>query len=153
MAMPNAEPQKDRQAENYYQYLSRSRKQKAALVFVSIIFVTVFTFGILRINNLLHIPLPESWTTVATTTQTNAPVEGLSEDPEVLRARDTDSDGLNDFEEIYVYKTSAYLADSYSDTSSDKDEILAGEDPNCPRGIVCFSANSLSSSDSQTTKN
>lgn len=51
--------------------------------------------------------------------------------------RDTDGDGLSDWEEIYIYKTSPYLADSDSDGISDKEEIERGTDPNCPEGQDC----------------
>ncbi|MDD2646759.1 MAG: hypothetical protein PHV78_03085 [Patescibacteria group bacterium] len=46
---------------------------------------------------------------------------------------DTDSDGLTDFQEQYVYKTSAYLADSDSDGYFDADEILATSNPLDPQ--------------------
>src|SRR3989339_87488 len=51
--------------------------------------------------------------------------------------KDTDSDGLTDFDEEYVYKTSAYLDDSDSDGFTDKMEIDSGNDPNCPSGQSC----------------
>jgi len=55
----------------------------------------------------------------------------------VLQSKDTDGDGLNDFEEQYVHNTSPYLADSDSDTISDPKEIAAGTNPNCPDGQSC----------------
>lgn len=54
-----------------------------------------------------------------------------------LQALDSDLDGLDDYSEIYVYKTSAYLEDSDGDGILDKQEILAGTDPNCPEGQDC----------------
>lgn len=56
-----------------------------------------------------------------------------------LQKKDTDQDGLSDFEELQVYNTSPYLADSDSDGFTDKQELEASEDPNCPRGQVCTS--------------
>ncbi len=53
------------------------------------------------------------------------------------QARDTDQDGLSDFDEEYVYKTSAYLDDSDSDGFLDKQEVDSGNDPNCPSGKTC----------------
>jgi hypothetical protein len=56
-----------------------------------------------------------------------------------LRAKDTDSDGLNDWDELNLYKTSPYLNDTDSDTFSDKQEIDSGNDPTCPQGQTCTS--------------
>src|SRR3989339_1853572 len=54
-----------------------------------------------------------------------------------LQSQDSDKDGLNDFQEQYVYSTSPYLADSDSDNISDMDEITNGTNPNCPEGTTC----------------
>lgn len=55
-----------------------------------------------------------------------------------LRDKDTDGDGLSDYDELYVYNTSPYLEDSDSDGYSDKAEIDSGHDPNCPAGQICL---------------
>ena len=54
-----------------------------------------------------------------------------------LKTKDTDNDGLNDFEESYVFKTSPYLNDSDSDGINDKEELENGTNPNCPEGKEC----------------
>lgn len=56
---------------------------------------------------------------------------------------DTDKDGLSDFDEITIYKTSPFLADTDGDGLSDKEEIEAGSDPNCPEGKDCSDLNLL----------
>lgn len=55
------------------------------------------------------------------------------------RARDTDTDGLSDYDELNIYFTSPYLDDTDSDDVVDGDEVAAGEDPNCPAGKTCGS--------------
>ena len=62
----------------------------------------------------------------------------VTEEETAMRGRDTDTDGISDWDELNVYKTSPYLADSDSDTFSDKSEIDSGNDPNCPKGKNCF---------------
>lgn len=64
------------------------------------------------------------------------------DDPDLLglRQKDTDLDGLSDYDELYIYATSPYLKDSDSDGTSDPDEIAAGTDPNCKTGEDCFGA-------------
>lgn len=54
-----------------------------------------------------------------------------------LKTKDTDGDGLSDFDEIHVFGTSPYLADSDSDGISDKEELERGTDPNCPEDREC----------------
>lgn len=54
-----------------------------------------------------------------------------------MKTKDTDGDGVSDYDETYVYKTSPYLADSDSDGVDDKTEIAAGDDPNCPKDKEC----------------
>lgn len=54
-----------------------------------------------------------------------------------LRKEDTDRDGLSDYDELFLYRTSPYLEDTDSDSFSDKIEVETGNDPNCPRGKVC----------------
>lgn len=64
--------------------------------------------------------------------------EGDSE--EALRNKDTDNDGISDWDELYFYKTSPYLEDSDSDGFTDKEEIDNEKDPNCPAGRDCYSS-------------
>lgn len=51
--------------------------------------------------------------------------------------KDTDGDGLTDYEESTIYDTSPYLADSDSDNINDGQEIKQGTNPNCPAGQTC----------------
>lgn len=57
---------------------------------------------------------------------------------EILQEKDTDQDGLSDYAEIYLYKTSAYLPDTDSDGVTDAIEIAQGKNPNCPSGTDCL---------------
>ncbi len=59
---------------------------------------------------------------------------------ESLQEKDTDNDGLSDYDELYVLKTSPYIADSDSDGISDFTESERGSDPNCPEGETCGAA-------------
>ena len=64
--------------------------------------------------------------------------------------KDTDNDGLLDVDELNNYKTSPYLEDSDSDGVNDYQEIIAGTDPNCPAGKNCDST--LENADAQDAK-
>lgn len=63
--------------------------------------------------------------------------ERKNREQEASRLKDSDGDGLNDADELKLYKTSPYVADSDSDGVDDATEIATGQDPNCPRGRLC----------------
>ncbi len=62
------------------------------------------------------------------------------EKAEEAKRKDTDGDGLSDWDEANLYQTSAYLADTDSDGDPDNIEIANQTDPNCPEGQVCVQA-------------
>ncbi|TAL19430.1 hypothetical protein EPN90_03740 [Patescibacteria group bacterium] len=66
--------------------------------------------------------------------------EQAKEAEQALKVKDTDGDGLSDWDEIKIYNTSAYIADTDSDGKSDGEEVKMGEDPNCPAGKTCASS-------------
>ena len=101
--------------------------QKWAFGFLLIFGVSGLVFGISQTRaRILFPPRPEKVVT--------APA--LSEE-ELLRSKDTDKDGLSDFDELYLYRTSPYIADSDSDGVNDAEEIKRGTNPSCPEGKVC----------------
>lgn len=53
------------------------------------------------------------------------------EDLVTLQKRDSDLDGLTDYQETYIYHTNLYSADSDSDGVGDQEEAAKGTDPNC----------------------
>jgi hypothetical protein len=80
-----------------------------------------------------------------------APIENLvlvdelmgPDEEEVVREQqrtDTDGDGISDWHELNVFKTSPYIRDTDSDGEPDNIEIAKGTDPNCPEGQECVTA-------------
>lgn len=71
------------------------------------------------------------------------------------RNKDTDHDGLSDWEEVNLYKTSPYITDTDGDGVPDGAEVKNGTDPNCPTGKTCAAeivgTNASASSSSSTT--
>lgn len=88
-------------------------------------------FGVFQTINTIRGPFQS-------TSQTNGPKLGETGNAiSALSKKDTDSDGLSDFDELYSYQTSPYLSDSDSDGRSDQEEVFGGTDPNCAQGKTC----------------
>ena len=128
-----------------------SKQQKISLISLGVFTILIMVFGVMQFRYNLYSPFDYSKKVVAN--QNNASGNASGATTTDLTKLDSDNDGLNDFDEINVYKTSAYLEDSDSDGFSDKDEILNNTDPNCPAGQVCtqITANTDSSSSSNNT--
>jgi hypothetical protein len=106
------------------------RPQKIAVIIFAILAVVIVVFWIWQIRAQINQPFAPNVATTSPATNIDL----------VLQNRDTDGDGLSDYDEIYVNKTSPYLEDSDSDGIPDKQEILQGTDPNCPQGKNCSAA-------------
>ncbi len=112
---------------------------KLILAVLVVFGISAILLGILRLNNLIYGPL---------LTDNRASSSNYSQDSDntqqnqqtnitALMKRDTDGDGLSDYDELYVYHTSIYLKDTDADGYSDKEEVDNGYDPNCPKGQDC----------------
>jgi hypothetical protein len=104
-----------------------SKAAKTNFLLIGLIGLTaVFIIGsYLEFKNLINGPFEKKKVNQATTD-----IQSLLAQ---AKSTDTDSDGLTDFQEQYVYKTSVYLADSDSDGFSDSEEIAAGSNPLDPQ--------------------
>ncbi|MBI4098490.1 MAG: hypothetical protein HY437_00460 [Candidatus Magasanikbacteria bacterium] len=105
-----------------------TQQQKISLVALGVFAIAVITLGLLHINNGIVKPL--AWQ------REKSNDGGLSQLQETL-LKDTDSDGIVDYEELTKFRTSPYLPDTDGDGVKDGEEIKAGTDPNCATGATC----------------
>lgn len=54
------------------------------------------------------------------------------------QVKDTDGDGLSDYDELYVHGSSPYLKDTDGDGYNDMTEVEAGTDIDCAAGETCY---------------
>lgn len=137
--------------------LNIGQKILAAILVLSAIIV--FIFGIWQFKTTIQSPFKrEAGSNKKTSSDESKEESSIIE----MQNKDTDGDGLSDYEEFYIYKTSPYLADSDSDNIGDKKEIDAGGDPNCGDGQNCAIVNpqeqateqkNTSNSDSKASNN
>ena len=107
-------------------------RRRALIVLVVIGFSTLY-FGVWYIRQKITVPFEP----VVSTNEESPSANATNGQVQSLRERDTDGDGLNDFDELNIYETSPYIADSDSDGLNDNVEIAGGTDPNCPQGQTC----------------
>jgi len=112
-----------------------NKGQKIAVVVLAVFAVAVFGMWLVQFKKSISEPFTYKGKDAAGT-HSNMP---LQDSEESLKNKDTDGDGLSDWDELYFYKTSPYLEDSDSDGFSDKQEIDNDKDPNCPAGRDCYS--------------
>jgi hypothetical protein len=92
--------------------------------------------GVWQIRTLIKLPFAVNSSSNTSEQNINSVIiEGSN--VEALKNKDTDGDGLSDYDEIYIYKTSPYLKDTDSDGYDDKTEVTTGNDPLCPKGQNC----------------
>jgi len=117
-----------------------TRQEKWILSIFGILAAGILIFGFINIASRLKVPF-----LAIDGKSSNTPKIDLkalnntsnSDNAEELKNKDTDGDGLSDYEELNFYGTSPYLKDTDSDGYPDNVEIEQGEDPTCPRGKQC----------------
>lgn len=120
------------------------RQQKIILSVLGALTLGIIVIAIMQMHNIISIPWPDEVNSDSVSS-VDYQLEDTDEVAE-LKSKDTDQDGLTDYEELNEYSTSPYLADSDSDGLSDKEELDVGSDPNCPKGSVCYVYGSADSS-------
>jgi hypothetical protein len=117
-------------------YNGLTGKEKLGFLGLVVLALLVIILGFRQTQSNLKSPFNDFITKYTGSTDTEANnIEVASMD--VLKTKDTDKDGLSDYDELYTYRTSPYLADSDSDGITDKTEVTQGADPNCPVGQNC----------------
>jgi len=110
--------------DKIFEYFSREEIIVRAIFIVGIFSIA---FGILG----MYIRIKNSFIAPEITLENRAGIiEGLN------RIKDTDGDGLSDFDELNTYATSPYLEDTDLDGVSDYDEMILGRDGEC-KGENC----------------
>lgn len=136
-------------------YARHIKQQRWTMIAAGVVAAAILFGGVWQIKSVIKIPLPpDAVGSGAETVVAAKTAEDLSlADTATLKSKDTDEDGLNDFEELYIYATSPYLADSDSDGVADKEEIDNNQDPNCPQGQTCFASSDKSGAISTANPN
>ncbi len=132
-------------AEEVLERMEKTPAQKLIIVLLALISVGVVGLGFLQFKNRLEGPFLAD-RLIEEKARIRGPLEFLefyrqeqrnNDELTRLQQRDSDGDGLTDYQEIYIYKSNAYSADSDGDGEDDGVEIAQGTDPNCRPGEIC----------------
>jgi len=107
------------------------------IILFALIGASALVLGVMNTENGIATPLKAD---LGATQQFSNAVNGdnvNADDIAALKNKDTDGDGLSDYDELYIYHTSPYIKDSDSDGIPDGTEVKNGTDPNCPQGQDC----------------
>lgn len=126
--MPTASP--ENQNINSQALKKLPREQKIAVIFLAIFSILVIVLWTLQLSSKINKPFNLG---------DKANRNNLASNTD-QSMKDSDGDGLLDYEEANIHHTSPYLEDSDSDGILDKQEITQGSDPNCPTGQDCNSS-------------
>ncbi|BFD24807.1 MAG: hypothetical protein JST_000114 [Candidatus Parcubacteria bacterium] len=113
---------------------SLSSRRKKAVFSLSFLAVAILAAWFWQFNSRLTQPFTPSEEELALAQQAAEEKEAAAL---IERTKDTDNDGLTDWDEINIYKTSPYLVDTDGDGLSDFDEVRKGIDPLCAEGANC----------------
>lgn len=136
--------------EDRQQATALTKEQKIGIILLSVFALLAIGLGALQIRNTMYGPF-------ALNNEIPASIKDQVNSPDALHYRDTDLDGINDFDELYIFSTSPYLADTDSDGINDKTEIDQGKNPTCAEGKQCsgvvLDAGVLPTTDTSTVPN
>lgn len=108
-------------------------EQKVGVIIFSVTGVAGLVLSIVFIGQSLKSPFQVDYDGERFVTSSQRETEEI----QLQKTTDTDGDGLNDYDELNVFRTSPYLADSDSDGFDDNQELKSGNDPNCPTDQNC----------------
>lgn len=114
-----------------------TKEQKAAFVLLVFLGLGGIVLGFLSFGATIRRPFEMQLAKIADSEPYLSLEEREAKEKEDQKLRDSDSDELTDYDELYVFKTSPYVSDTDSDGYSDKEEVYSGNNPNCPEGKTC----------------
>lgn len=118
-------------------FFELSREQQVVLVLLVVLGVGGLALGFQSFGTNIRRPFVQQLQEYAQAGDYLTPEERAQQEEQELKNKDTDEDGLNDYDELNVFNTSPYLKDTDSDGFDDQTEVFSNNDPNCPEGEDC----------------
>jgi len=116
---------------------SLAREQKISAGILAVCAIVALGLSVQRIHAQVNNPFSISKDQLDQATRAVANIDVNGRQLEESKRRDTDGDGLSDYDEEHILGTSPYLADTDGDGIPDNVELALGESPLCARGESC----------------
>lgn len=123
------------------------RVEKQILGIFAVLGIASLIFGFLYFRENIRSPFRNFYHDYNKKTQEQEQTEELL----ALKTQDSDGDTIMDYDEIYQYNTSRFLADTDSDGIADNIEIKNGTNPLCPEGKTCVSITTNANANASNT--
>lgn len=125
--------------QRFWNQFSAREQRQLTVAFLVIVSASTLILGFLQVRHLLNRPF-YYFTQVDVNSYIQPPTEEEDQLGQVVESqnKDSDEDGLSDYEELYVYSTSPYIGDTDSDGFTDKQEVESSHNPNCPASENCL---------------
>lgn len=117
-----------------------AKEQKISAGILAVCGIIALGLSIQRINATIVDPFKVSKQSVTSAIEKINDIDPSAREEAEAKRRDTDGDGLSDFDELHRFQTSPYLADTDGDSVLDNVELAMNENPNCPKGQECAAA-------------
>ncbi len=114
-----------------------AREQKISAVVLVICGMLAIFLSAQRITSTVSDPFTVSKAKLLAARKTIDAIDPSKRLEEESKRRDTDGDGISDYDEEKLFGTSPYLRDTDGDGAPDNVELALGQNPNCPTGQTC----------------
>ena len=114
-----------------------AKEQKISAGILAVCGIIALGLSVQRLNATIRDPFTVSRETINSATEQLNKLDPSAREEAEAKRRDTDGDGLSDYDELNRFQTSPYLADTDGDGSPDNAELALGENPNCAKGQTC----------------
>jgi hypothetical protein len=114
-----------------------AKEQKISAGILAVCGLIAMVLSVERLNASVRDPFTVSRDTLESARRALDKIDPSKRLEDESKRRDTDGDGLSDYDEEHRFQTSPYLRDTDGDRSPDNVELALGTNPNCADGQGC----------------
>lgn len=114
-----------------------AKEQKISAGILAVCGIIALVLSVERLNASISDPFTVSRDSITSAVKELNKLDPTAKEEAEAKRRDTDGDGLSDYDELHRFQTSPYLLDTDGDGDPDNTELALGENPNCAKGQAC----------------